>query len=268
MYVQRSKTHIQQVRGCEVVVTVPNKSRSQVYQEWLSSFDQTDQRSVLFRRIRGGAMWNTLGTMVSGTYEARPVGGTSGEVGFKTKVYGRAVGEETIEDLKKDSFVKSSFLNNTNCCSYICSDANGPLLWTSEATFEDDDKASGVATKITLKLRFRPKGCIVLCDEEKGGNCPLWCLFPPVLLLAVPQLCLIFSCNNFEAGYSRQRAIVRGVVKFKYINFSSIMSIASPIYITKENHSNSNLTNIINHSNSTPEHTGTTKSECDQGWYV
>ena len=136
------------------MVTVPNKSRSQVYQEWLSSFDQADQRSVLFRRIRGGAMWNTLGTMVSGTFEARPVGGTSGEVGFKTKVYGRAVGEETIEDLKKDSFVKSSFLNNTNCCSYICSDANGPLLWTSEATFEDDDKASGVATKITLKLRM------------------------------------------------------------------------------------------------------------------
>ena len=214
-------------------------------------------------------MFNTLGTMVSGTFEARPVGGTSGEVGFKTKVYGRAVGEETIEDLKKDSFVKSSFLTHTSVSTYICSAPYGPHLWTSEATFEDDDKASGIATKITLKLRFRPKGCIY---EEKGGNCPLWCLFPPVpfimCLLAAPQLCLIFSCNNFEAGYSRQRAIVRGVVEFKYINFSSIMSIASPIYITKENHSNSNLTNIINHSNSTPEHTGTTKSECDQGWYV
>ena len=121
-------------------------------------------------------MFNTLGTMVSGTFEARPVGGTSGEVGFKTKVYGRAVGEETIEDLKKDSFVKSSFLNNTNCCSYVCSDDNGPHLWTSEATFEDDDKAPGVATKITLKLRMRAKGCIVFPDEETGGNIPCFCL--------------------------------------------------------------------------------------------
>ena len=249
-----------------MVVTVPNKTRSQVYQEWLSSFDQADQRSVLFRRIRGGAMHSS--ETIDGTFEVRPIGGTPGEVGFKCKVYSSDVAEETIEDLKKDSFVKSSFLTHTNYCTYISSAPYGPHLWTSEARFEDDDKASGVATKVTLKLRFRPKGCMVLCDEEAGCNFPLWCLFPPVLLLAVPQLCLIFFCNNFEAGYSRQRAIVRGVVEFKYINFSSIMSIASPIYITKENHSNSNLTNIINHSNSTPEHTGTTKSECDQGWYV
>ena len=157
-------------------------------------------------------MWNTLGTMVSGTFEARPVGGTSGEVGFKTKVYGRAVGEETIEDLKKDSFVKSSFLNNTNCCSYICSDANGPLLWTSEATFEDDDKASGVATKITLKLRMRAKGCIVFPDEETGGNIPCFCFFPPICI----QMCIMVPCvllcnaSIMDAQYSQQRAMVRG----------------------------------------------------------
>ena len=150
---------------------------------------------------------------IDGTFEARPIEGTPGEVGFKCKVFSSDVAEETIEDLKKDSFVKSSFLTHTSVSTYICSAPYGPHLWTSEATFEDDDKASGIATKITLKLRFRPKGCIVLCDEEKGGNCPLWCLFPPVpfimCLLAAPQLCLIFSCNNFEAGYSRQRAIVQ-----------------------------------------------------------
>ena len=160
-------------------------------------------------------MFNTLGTMVSGTYEARPVGGTSGEVGFKTKVYGRAVGEETIEDLKKDSFVKSSFLNNTNCCSYVCSDDSGPLLWTSEARFEDDDKASGVATKITLKLRFRPKGCIVCLDEETGSNIPLHCLWPTTCIAMVIMLPCIYLCNQstFEAGYSQQRAMVSSLSK-------------------------------------------------------
>ena len=185
-------------------------------------------------------MWNTLGTMVSGTFEARPVGGTSGEVGFKTKVYGRAVGEETIEDLKKDSFVKSSFLNNTNCCSYVCSDDSGPLLWTSEARFEDDDKASGVATKITLKLRFRPKGCIVCPDEETGSNIPLHCLWPTTCIAMVIMLPCIYLCNQstFEAGYSQQRAMVSSLSKSKFSNMN-----------TQTPRSN----------------TGKTKSKCNQG---
>ena len=214
------------------MVTVPNKSRSQVYQEWLSSFDQADQRSVLFRRIRGGGLYDKFGVMVSGTFEARPVGGTSGEVGFKTKVYGEDVGEETIEDLKKDSFVKSSFLNSTNCCTYVCSDGNGPLLWTSEATFEDDDKASGVATKITLKLRFRPKGCIVCPDEETGSNIPLHCLWPTPFIAMCIVLPCIYLCNQsqFEAGYSQQRAMVSSLSKSN-LNFN----------ILEHEHSNTTL---------------------------
>ena len=229
---------------------------------WLSSFDQADQRSVLFRRIRGGAMWTNLGTMVAGTFEARPKGGTTGEVGFKSIVYGRSVGEETIDDLKKDSFVKSSFLTNTNTCAYICSDDSGPLLWTSEAIFEDDDKASGVATKVTLKLRFKPKGCIVCPNEETGSNIPLWCLCPFVCIQMAIMIPCVYLCNasHFEAGYSQQRAMVRCVSvsslfsssidrrilgRENFNHFLSRYSELTRMYITdsyyrQENHSNTN----------------------------
>ena len=78
-------------------------------------------------------------------------------MGFKCKVFSSDVAEETIEDLKKDSFVKSSFLTHTSVSTYICSAPYGPHLWTSEATFEDDDKASGIATKLRLNFDFDPR---------------------------------------------------------------------------------------------------------------
>ena len=201
------------VRGCDVAVSIPNKTRQQVYQEWISSFDQADNRSKLFRRIRGGVMFNQPGQFLTGTFEARPIEGTVGEVGFTSSVYNNSVGKETIEDIKKDSFVKSSFLTHTNCCKYICADQTGPQLWTCEATFEDDDKASG-ATKVTLKLRVRPNGCIV-CGGEEGCNIPCFVFIPFICLQLSCVLCCTFACmSGMEAQYSSQRALVRFISFF------------------------------------------------------
>ena len=72
---------------------------------------------------------------VNGTYETRLTRGTPGEVGSKSYVFGVETGEETIVDVKKDSYVESTYLTSTNACKQVCADDNGPNLYTSKVTF-------------------------------------------------------------------------------------------------------------------------------------
>ena len=148
---------------------------------------------------------------VNGTYETRLTRGTPGEVGSKSYVFGVETGEETIVDVKKDSYVESTYLTSTNACKQVCADDSGPNLYTSKVTFEDDDKASGVSTKFTLKLRSEPMGCITCF----GSNIPCLFLFPPLCIqISLLMCCALVCCGNQEAQWSAGRQMAQRTANF------------------------------------------------------
>jgi len=195
------------IKGGEITISIP-KPRAQVFQEWILSFAGADKRSVLFRRIRGGGMWqHDIQVLSGGTYQTRLITGTPGEVGSKRMVFGVFTGEETIDNVKKDQYVESTFITSTNCCRQICSDDTGPHMWTCKVMFEDDNNVSGVvSTKFTIKLRQKPMGCIT-CGNS--GNIPCIFLFPPICIQVSLAICCAMTCCSQEKAWSRSRRTIQ-----------------------------------------------------------
>ncbi len=189
------------VRGFEVKIDVPGKTRSQVYAEWLNSFDASDNRSTLFRKVRSGEMAKTHTTGGFSSFDSRPIKGTSREVGAQYKVYQSAsIATETITVLKKDSYAESTYHTRDNFCSKLCGDDNGPHIWTSKATFEDN-KAGG--TTFTLLIRAEPAGFI----NCFGTNLPCFVLFPPICIqFSIVVACVLAGCcTNLDASGMQAR---------------------------------------------------------------
>ena len=107
---RQTDRHTHKLQGYDITITVPNKSTSQLYMEWLSSFGFTDtgssdSKSLSFLRVRSGqylsralqptkSSQDRFGRMYS--YTKR---GTKGCVGSTYDIKARTVGEEKILEL-------------------------------------------------------------------------------------------------------------------------------------------------------------------------
>ena len=190
------QTYTQKIQGYDITITVPNKSTSQLYTEWLSSFGfsdtgSIDSRSLSFLRVRSGqylsralqptkSSQDRFARMYSYTQQ-----GTKGCVGSTYDIKARTVGEEKILELVPNTSITSEFLNivtEDDCTKWVCADINGPHRWTTKITFTNNPAKTGTGTIVNVRTTMEPAGCL----KFLGKNIPCSMLLPP---------CFLFGCT-------------------------------------------------------------------------